>query len=577
MIYNAYTKDVLTKDFNTVEDIAKSIAWSKQDIVITDSKGETVFKQEGVEAPRSWSYQAVSIAAEKYFQPIKGVKENSVHDMMFRIARTIANKGYSLKYFTTTNMKRMFEKELYYILINQMAAFNSPVFFNCGVTEKGWLSACFILGINDSMEDILETLKIEGLIFKYGSGVGKNLSSLRSSKERLSNGGIPSGPISFMKMYDTAAATIKSGGKHRRSAKMEGLNINHPDILEFIRCKPNEEKKAQALINAGMSTKIGDPNNAYQSVAFQNSNLFVGLDDEFLNNVINNKKHHTKSVTTGETVDTFEANQLLDEIVEALYTCGDPGIHFTDTINRWHTCKQSGRINSSNPCTEFLFIDNSACNLSSINLIKFLENKTFNIQNFIQVVQILITAMDIICEFSNYPTKSITENSHKFRPLGLGYTNLGSLLMSCGVPYDSDEARTIASAITGLMTSEAYRTSWELGTIKEPFAGYSNNKESMSDVLRMHNEAILKLSGRKKSKLTNLSDMIDTANDNMDYIYSKLYTKNSSNNRGFRNAQVTLLAPTGTISFIMDATTTGIEPDTGLVKVKSLVGVVHYQ
>jgi len=446
--------------------------------------------------------------------------------------------------------------------VNQYASFNSPVWFNVGIEEKPQASACFINSVQDTMESILELVKTEGMLFKYGSGTGTNFSTLRSSKEKLSGGGIASGPVSFMRGFDAFAGVIKSGGKTRRAAKMVILNVDHPDIIDFIKSKAEEEKKAHILIKAGYDPGFNVPGGAYDSVQFQNANHSVRVTDEFMKAVLEDKEWHTRYVTTGEICDTYRARDIMRMIAEAAWLCGDPGMQFDTTINNWHTCPNTGRINASNPCSEFMFLDDTACNLASLNLMKFRkEDGSFDVEAFRHAVDVLITAQEIIVDNASYPTKAIEKNSYDYRPLGLGYANLGALLMSLGLPYDSEPARAYAAVITAIMTGEAYRQSALIAKEMGPFRGYELNREPMLGVIRKHMSYVDKID---KSLIP--EELYESAKK----IWSETYELGQK--YGYRNSQVTVIAPTGTIGFMMDCDTTGIEPDIALVKYKKLVG-----
>ena len=446
--------------------------------------------------------------------------------------------------------------------MNQYASFNSPVWFNVGIEEKPQASACFINSVQDTMESILELVKTEGMLFKYGSGTGTNFSTLRSSKEKLSGGGIASGPVSFMRGFDAFAGVIKSGGKTRRAAKMVILNVDHPDIIDFIKSKAEEEKKAHILIKAGYDPGLNVPGGAYDSVQFQNANHSVRVTDEFMKAVLEDKEWHTRYVTTGEICDTYRARDIMRMIAEAAWLCGDPGMQFDTTINNWHTCPNTGRINASNPCSEFMFLDDTACNLASLNLMKFRkEDGSFDVEAFRHAVDVLITAQEIIVDNASYPTKAIEKNSYDYRPLGLGYANLGALLMSLGLPYDSEPARAYAAVITAIMTGEAYRQSALIAKEMGPFRGYELNREPMLGVIRKHMSYVDKID---KSLIP--EELYESAKK----IWSETYELGQK--YGYRNSQVTVIAPTGTIGFMMDCDTTGIEPDIALVKYKKLVG-----
>ena len=546
-----------------ITDPFDQVNWVVTDAVIMGASGKPVFEQRGVEFPDFYSQTAINVVASKYFRGELGTpeREYSLKQLITRVVDTITRWGMKDGYFATKEDADAFRDELKYITLNQLGVFNSPVWFNVGVEEKPQCSACFILKIEDTMESILETVKTEGMIFKYGSGSGINFSTLRSSKEKLSGGGVPSGPVSFMKGFDAFAGVIKSGGKTRRAAKMVILNVDHPDIVDFIESKAREEKKAWALIEEGYDGSFDGE--AYASVFFQNANNSVRVTDEFMKAVETGGKWYTKAVTTGEIVDEYDARELMRRIAEGTHICGDPGLQFDTTINKWHTCKNSGRINASNPCSEFMFLDNSACNLASLNLLKFLDLNSwkFDIDAFKAAVRTLILAQEIIVDNSHYPTKEITENSKKFRPLGLGYANLGGLLMAYGVPYDSEEGRAFAAAVTSLMSGEAYAYSAEIAQVKGPFEEFELNRSPMLNVIKMHKEHATKIdSSALPEGLFDAS--IDAWNRAIELGIKY----------GYRNAQVSLLAPTGTIGFFMDCDTTGIEPDIALVKYKNLVG-----
>lgn len=540
------------------------VIWERRNAVITNEKGEIVFEQKDVEVPASWSMLATNIVVSKYFHGQIGTpeREYSVKQLIERVARTITNWGIKDGYFASDEDAEIFYNELVYLLVNQYGSFNSPVWFNVGVEEKPQASACFINSVQDTMESILELAKTEGMLFKYGSGTGTNFSTLRSSKEKLSGGGVASGPVSFMRGFDAFAGVIKSGGKTRRAAKMVILNVDHPDIIDFIKSKAEEEKKAHILIKAGYDPGFNVPGGAYDSVQFQNANHSVRVTDEFMRAVLEDKEWHTRYVTTGEICDTYRARDIMRMIAEAAWLCGDPGMQFDTTINSWHTCPNTGRINASNPCSEFMFLDDTACNLASLNLMKFRnEDGTFNTEAFRHAVDVFITAQEIIVDNASYPTKAIERNSHDYRPLGLGYANLGALLMSLGLPYDSDEARAYASAITAIMTGEAYRQSALIAKEIGPFKGFELNREPMLGVIRKHMSYVDKID---KSLIP--EELFEEAKK----VWKEAYDLGQK--YGYRNSQVTVLAPTGTIGFMMDCDTTGIEPDIALVKYKKLVG-----
>ncbi|PYS55763.1 MAG: vitamin B12-dependent ribonucleotide reductase [Acidobacteria bacterium] len=538
------------------------VEWEYRTAAITSESGEVIFEQKNVEVPKSWSMMATNIVASKYFHGTLGTaeRETSVRQLIGRVATTIARWGGQGGYFSTEHDTGIFQDELVHLLIHQMMAFNSPVWFNCGVEEKPQCSACFINSVEDTMSSILELTKTEGMLFKWGSGTGSNLSPIRSSKEQLSGGGIASGPVSFMKGFDAFAGVIKSGGKTRRAAKMVILNAAHPDIVEFINSKANEEKKAWVLLDNGYAG--GVDGEAYSSIFFQNANHSVRVTDEFMQAVANDGEWTTRAITTGEPMETYKARGLMRMIAESAYVCGDPGMQYDTTINRWHTAKNTAPINASNPCSEYMFLDDSACNLASLNLMKFVDkNGRFDIESFRKAVDITITAQEIIVGFASYPTKKIEINSFDYRPLGLGYANLGALLMSQGVAYDSDHGRHYAAAITAMMTGEAYLQSAKIAGELGPCAGFDINRKPFLDVMRMHRESV------KRINRDNIPvEMYDAAWN----IWSDAVDLGVLH--GYRNSQASVLAPTGTIGFMMDCDTTGIEPDLALVKYKKLVG-----
>jgi ribonucleoside-diphosphate reductase alpha chain len=539
-----------------------TVEWERRSAVITGEKGDVVFEQHDVEIPKTWSQLATNVVVSKYFRGPLGTpqRESSVRQLIGRVVRTLRSWGESQGYFPTPGDAEIFADELTYLLLHQMAAFNSPVWFNVGVEPKPQCSACFILSVNDTMDSILDWYRREGVIFKGGSGSGVNLSRIRSAKERLGGGGTASGPVSFMKAADASAGVIKSGGKTRRAAKMVVLNIDHPDIPEFIDCKMEEERKAWALIDAGYDGSLDGP--AYASVHFQNANNSVRVTDEFMKAVIDDGEWTTHFVTTGERCETFQARGLMRRIAAAAHFCGDPGLQFHTTINNWHTCPNSGPINASNPCSEYMHIDDSACNLASLNLMKFVgESMEFDVDAFRHSVEILITAMDIIVDNSSYPTPEIAKNASDYRQLGLGYANLGALLMAMGLPYDSKAGREYAAAITALMHGEAYLQSARIAGGIAPFAGYAKNREPMLKVIEKHRAHAHRLDP-SLVPLPLYSAIRDVWDEALDV----------GRVNGYRNSQATVLAPTGTIAFMMDCDTTGVEPDIALVKYKKLVG-----
>jgi ribonucleoside-diphosphate reductase alpha chain len=568
------------------------IKWIKQDVNITDDMGKVVFTQPGVEYPDFWSDLAIRVVASKYFwgNQEKGEREKSIRQLIGRVADYFKRQAVGQNYFDEKKAQ-ILKEELAHIALHQLAAFNSPVWFNVGINkydinaggvsplvydiklekvvssrkqdDKPQCSACFIQKAEDNMESIMKIQVAESYLFKSGSGTGSNRSNLRSSKEKLTGGGHASGPVSFIKGYDAYAGIIKSGGKTRRAAKMEILNIDHPDIVEFIMAKQNEEKKAWALIEQGYGGGLNGE--AYGTVAFQNCNMSVRASDEFMRAVKDNMEWKTRFVRSEGVCETFKARELIRKIAEGTHICGDPGMQFDDTINKWHTCKKSGKINASNPCSEFMFLDDSACNLSSINLMRFRKDDcSYDVEQFMQTIRTMIIAMELAVDGSSYPTEEITKNSHDFRPLGFGYANLGALLMSLGLPYDSDAGRAVASALTAIMTGQAYKTSAELSALVGPFARFKENKESMMEVIKMHRAAVDEIDASKIPKaLKNLVDDAKKVWDDAIVLGEKF---------GYRNAQVTVLAPTGTIAFLMDCDTTGIEPDIAIVKYKTLAG-----
>lgn len=568
------------------------IKWVSEEVSITDDRGNVVFVQPKVSRPDFWSQLSIKVVAGKYFwgDMKKGERESSVEQLIGRVARFFARQAVKQGYFDEKQAKILHD-ELAAICLNQLAVFNSPVWFNAGIWEYNkeaggvstykWdattdtivpafkgedrpqCSACFIQSMKDNMDSIMGVQVAEANLFKAGSGTGTNRSPLRSSKEKLTGGGRASGPVSFMKGYDSYAGIIKSGGKTRRAAKMEILNVDHPDIMDFINAKPNEEKKAWALIEQGYGGGLNGE--AYGSIFFQNCNMSVRAQDEFMQAVKKEGEWATKFVTTGEISEKFRAKEILNKIAEGTWICGDPGMQFDTTINTWHTCKNSDRINASNPCSEYMFIDDSACNLSSINLIKFLRaDGTFDVDSFKQVVRTFIVAMDLEVDGSSYPGEKITRNSRDFRPLGLGYANLGALLMSLGLPYDSNEGRAVAAAITAIMCGQAYKASAELAAHVGPFPRYPENREPMIQVMKMHRDEVKKID-------------VEAIPQSLRYLVNEAWDCWSDavqigEKHGFRNSQATVIAPTGTIAFMMDCTTTGPEPAIALVAYKVLSG-----
>jgi len=592
------------------------VQWERRTASITDASGNSIFEQKDVEVPIDWSMTATNIVASKYLhgQMDTPERETGVRQLVGRVAETIRDWGLAGGYFASAQDAAIFHDELVAMLVQQKVAFNSPVWFNVGCDRmepnsdaQNWhwdphtcavrfsvtgyrnpqCSACFINAVDDSLDSILTLAKTEGMLFKWGSGTGTNLSSIRGSMELLSGGGTASGPLSFMRGFDAFAGVIKSGGKTRRAAKMVILNVDHPDIVDFIDCKSKEEAKAYALIRAGYDGS-GPDSEAYSSIFFQNANNSVRVNDEFMHAYERDGEFTTKTVKDGAPVKTYKAREIMNKIAEATWQCGDPGMQFDSTINRWHTSKNSGRINASNPCSEYMFLDNSACNLASFNLLKFVTSGgTFDIAAYRHAISVVITAMEILVDNSGYPTEAIAKNSHDYRPLGLGYANLGALLMACGLPYDSDAGRDYAGCLTAIMCGQAYLQSSVIAATCPPLEsatpltaqterqggacpGFYVNREPFLDVIRMHRAEVNKIGKSKTSSepfvAPQLDAMIDASREcwDMALIYGERY--------GFRNSQTTLLAPTGTIGFMMDCDTTGIEPDLALVKYKKLVG-----
>ncbi len=538
------------------------VEWEERHALTTGEDGQVVFEQHDVVFPQFWSQMATNVVASKYFRGPLGApqREHAVQQMIGRVVQTLTNWGQNGGYFASDDDAVTFADELTHLLLHQKASFNSPVWFNCGVEERPQCSACFINSVTDTMESILSLAKTEGMLFKWGSGTGTNLSPIRSSRELLAGGGVASGPVSFMKGYDAFAGVIKSGGKTRRAAKMVILDAGHPDIADFITCKAEEEKKAWALIEAGYDGSLDGA--AYGSVFFQNSNNSVRVTEEFMQAVIEDGEWHTRYVTTGEICETYRARDVFRMIADAAHICGDPGMQFDTTINDWHTCANTDRIHASNPCSEYMFLDDTACNLSSINLLQFLTaDGEFDIEGYRRAVDILILSQEIIVDNASYPTPAIERNSHIFRPLGLGYANLGALLMARGLPYDSKEGRAFAGTVTALMTGQAYLTSARIAKVQGAFAGYALNREPMLRVIRKHRDSLQNV---EQQLVPN--DLIQAAVDAWDDALAL------GMQYGYRNAQVTVLAPTGTTSFMMDCDTTGIEPDIALIKYKKLSG-----
>jgi ribonucleoside-diphosphate reductase alpha chain len=592
------------------------VQWERRTASITDASGKSIFEQKDVEIPVDWSMTATNIVASKYLHGQVGTpeRETGVRQLVARVAETVREWGLASGYFSSAQDAAIFHDELVSMLVQQKVAFNSPVWFNVGCDKlepnsdaQNWhwdphtcavrfsvtgyrnpqCSACFINAVDDSLDAILTLAKTEGMLFKWGSGTGTNLSSIRGSMELLSGGGTASGPLSFMRGFDAFAGVIKSGGKTRRAAKMVILNVDHPDIVDFIECKSKEEAKAYSLIRAGYDGS-GPDSEAYSSIFFQNANNSVRVNDEFMRAYERDGEFSTKAVKDGSPIATYKARDIMTKIAEATWQCGDPGMQFDSTINRWHTSKNSGRINASNPCSEYMFLDNSACNLASFNLLKFVTSAgTFDIQAYRHAVSIMITAMDILVDNSGYPTEAIAKNSHDYRPLGLGYANLGALLMALGLPYDSDAGRDYAACLTAIMCGQSYLQSSIIAATCPPLAsattltaqadrtggacpGFYVNREPFLDVIRMHRAEVNKIGKSKTSNEPFIAPQLDAMTEasrecwDMALIYGERY--------GYRNSQVTVLAPTGTIGFMMDCDTTGIEPDLALVKYKKLVG-----
>ena len=593
----------------------EEIEWERRTAAITDAQGNVIFEQKDVEVPKDWSMTATNIVASKYLHGTIGTpeRETGVRQLVSRVAETIRDWGLSQGYFKTPEDGATFHDELAHILLRQYAAFNSPVWFNVGcdrieptsdATNWHWnpalgrvefsvtgyktpqCSACFINSVKDSLDSILTLAKTEGMLFKWGSGTGTNLSTLRSSTEGLSGGGTASGPLSFMKGFDAFAGVIKSGGKTRRAAKMVILNIDHPDIIDFIECKSKEEAKAHALVAMGYDGSHPD-SDAYSSIFFQNANNSVRVTDDFMYAVLRDTDFSTRAVKDGRPMQTFKAKDLLFRISDATWRCGDPGMQFDTTVNRWHTSKNTARINASNPCSEYMFLDDSACNLASLNLLKFAPNGTFDVEAYRHAVDVLITAQEIIVDNAGYPTEMIGRNSHDYRPLGLGYANLGALLMAAGLPYDSDAGRDYAACVTAIMCGEAYLQSSRIAELCPPLVpateptqkglaetnlgsnvmpggacpGWYINREPFLDVIRMHRASVNNI-----NKTNVPSPLYEASKSCWDEALA------SGEKHGYRNSQVTVLAPTGTIGFMMDCDTTGVEPDLALVKYKKLVG-----
>jgi ribonucleoside-diphosphate reductase alpha chain len=533
--------------------------WSSRSAVIRSESGETIFEQSDVEAPAFWSDMAVNVVVSRYFRGTPGTseRESSVKSLILRVADTVHGWGSEQGFFASEEDAAVFRDELIHLLVHQKASFNSPVWFNVGVEETPQCSACFILSVEDTMGSILDWYKREGLIFKGGSGSGVNLSRLRSAKEPLGGGGTASGPVSFMRAADASAGVIKSGGKTRRAAKMVILDVEHPDIAEFIRCKAEEEAKAKILEAAGYGG--GAAGEEFLSVAFQNSNHSVRLTDAFMEADKNDGQWSTRYILSGEAAETFRARAMMHEIARAAHACGDPGIQFHTTINRWHTCPEAGPIRASNPCSEYMHLDDSACNLASLKLTAFMQGDLFRADAFRHAVDVMVTAQEILIDRAGYPTSAIAENSRRFRALGLGYADLGALLMGMGLPYDSDRSRALASAVTSLMTAESYVQSARMARVQGPFEEFEANRDAMLGVIDLHRRHSTRL-GHGEAP----SDLAAEALATWDLALE------TGREHGFRNCQTTVLAPTGTIAFMMDCDTTGIEPEMALVKYKKL-------
>ncbi len=540
------------------------VEWDIRDAVIANEKGESVFEQLGVEAPKAWSQTATNVVTSKYFRGQLGSaeRESSVRQLISRVADRIAAWGREGGYFSSEADAESFHAELTHILLHQYACFNSPVWFNVGIEERPQCSACFINSVEDTMQSILGLAKTEGMLFKFGSGTGSNLSALRSSAETLAGGGTASGPVSFMRGFDAFAGVIKSGGKTRRAAKMVILDADHPDIVEFIRCKEVEERKAWALIDAGYDAGFNVPGGAYDSIFYQNANHSVRATDEFMQAVVDDADWTTTAVTDGRPMQSHRAAELLHMIAESTWVCGDPGMQFDTSINHWHTCPNTERINASNPCSEYMFLDDTACNLASLNLMRFYDPGVgFDTASFRHTCEIVITAQEIIVDNASYPTPRIEENSHAYRPLGIGYANLGALLMARGLPYDSEAGRDYAGAITALMSGASYVQSSRIAAVKGPFEGFEKNRAPMLRVMGNHRAALREINPAHVPL-----ELLNAAKKSWDGVV-ELGERN-----GIRNSQISVLAPTGTIAFMMDCDTTGVEPDIALVKYKKLVG-----
>src|ERR1051326_7116021 len=546
-------------------DVYDTCEWEMRSAVITNERGEVVFEQKDVEMPRFWSQMATNVVVSKYFRGHIGTseRESSARQLIGRVVRTITQWGREGGYFATEADGDAFRDELTHILLYQMASFNSPVWFNVGIEARPQCSACFINSVNDTMDSILSLAKTEGMLFKYGSGTGSNLSKIRSSRELLAGGGTASGLVSFMKGYDSFAGVIKSGGKTRRAAKMVILNVDHPDVMDFIECKEREERKAWALIEAGYDGAFNAVGGAYDSVQFQNANHSVRVTDDFMRAYEKGGEWTTRAVTDPNRVmDRYTAREMMRKMAQSAWVCGDPGMQFDTTVNDWHPCPNTARINASNPCSEYMFLDDSACNLASLNLMRFYsETEGFDVESYRAALRIVITAQEIVVDYASYPTPAIEKNSHAYRPLGIGYANLGALLMARGLAYDSDEGRDYAAAITSILSGESYAQSARISEKLGPFEGYGLNEEPFLRVIDKHRRAAYRINNRVIP-----ADLAEAATSVWDEAYAL------GQKHGYRNAQISVLAPTGTIAFMMDCDTTGIEPDIALVKYKKLVG-----
>ncbi|MGP8144248.1 MAG: vitamin B12-dependent ribonucleotide reductase [Thermoplasmata archaeon] len=542
-----------------------TVDWRNHDAAIKTADGKVIFEQKGIRSPASWSETSVNIAASKYFRIIDGRRENSIDGMIRRVCHWIAQKGLELGYLDTSEEATTLEESLSYLLVQQMAAFNRPVWFNVGVREPPQCSACFIQSIQDDMDSILALATSEGRLFKGGSGTGTNLSALRGSHERLAGGGIASGPVSFMRAFDALAGVIKSGGTTRRAAKMVILNMDHPDVLDFIDCKVKEEDKALALIREGYSANFDgtDPDSAYASIAYQNANHSVRIPDAFMEAVTRDAEWTTYNRTDHSIAATYRARELWRKLAYAAWRCGDPGVQFDDVTNDWHTSPNSGRINASNPCSEYLFLDDSACNLASINLMRFLDpSGLLDVELFRRAVRTMVLAMEILVDASSYPTAAIAQNSHDFRPLGLGYANLGALLMHYGLAYDSDAGRALAAGVSAMLSAEGYHMSGEIAKRMGSFAGFEKNRAPMLRVMGKHSKAAERIVPGDPRLAPLVQASVDRWHE----------TVQAGELWGYRNAQISVIAPTGTIGLLMGCDTLGLEPELSLVKVKNLVG-----